>query len=140
MTTYAPADAARRSGFSLDTLRYYEKIGLVRDVRRDGAGRRLYDDGDLDWLGVLRCLRDTGMPIADMRRYAALALATGADADATVPERLALLEEHAEHVTSTLELLHRQQQHLAEKIDYYRDLVRLAGPDPVAAGGGVRAH
>lgn len=138
MTTYAPADAALRSGFSLDTLRYYEKIGLVRDVRRDSAGRRQYDDGDLDWLGVLRCLRDTGMPIADMRRYAALALATGAAADATVPERLALLEEHADHVTSTLELLHRQQQHLAEKIDYYRDLVRLAGADPVAAGGDVR--
>lgn len=139
MTTYAPADAARRSGFSIDTLRYYEKIGLVRDVRRDGAGRRLYDDGDLDWLGVLRCLRDTGMPIADMRRYATLALATGSEADATVPERLALLEQHAEHVTSTLELLHRQQQHLAEKIDYYRDLVRLAGQDPVAAVGGAGA-
>lgn len=139
MTTYAPADAARRSGFSIDTLRYYEKIGLVRGVRRDAAGRRLYDDADLDWLGVLRCLRDTGMPIADMRRYATLALATGADADATVPERLALLEEHAEHVTSTLELLHRQQQHLAEKIAFYRDLVRLAGQDPVAAVGGARA-
>jgi DNA-binding transcriptional MerR regulator len=134
MTTYAPADAARRSGFSLDTLRYYEKIGLVRDVSRDPAGRRVYHDADLDWLGVLRCLRDTGMPIATMRRYAALALDTGADADRTVPERLALLEAHAEHVTSTIELLHRQQQHLTEKIGYYRDLVRLGDLDPAGAG------
>ena len=133
MTTCAPADAARRSGFSLDTLRYYEKIGLVRDVRRDGAGRRLYDDGDLDWLGVLRCLRDTGMPIAAMRRYAALALATGPAADATVPERLALLEGHAEHVASTIELLLHQQEHLAEKIEHYRGLVRAADPAPAAA-------
>lgn len=134
MTTYAPADAARRSGFSLDTLRYYEKIGLVRDVRRDAAGRRLYDDADLDWLGVLRCLRDTGMPIAAMRRYAGLALATGPDADATVPERLALLEAHAEHVASTIELLLHQQEHLAEKIEHYRGLVRDADPAAVAAG------
>lgn len=118
--TYAPADAARRSGFSLDTLRYYEKIGLVRDVRRDGAGRRVYDDADLEWLGVLRCLRDTGMPIAAMRRYAGLALDDGPGADGTVPERLALLEAHADRVAETIELLVRQQQHLAEKIAYYR--------------------
>ncbi len=126
MTTYAPADAARRSGFSLDTLRYYEKIGLVGGVRRDAAGRRLYDDADLEWLGVLRCLRDTGMPIAGMRRYAALALDTGPGADASVPERLALLEAHAEQVAATVALLQRQQEHLAEKIGYYRGVLAAA--------------
>lgn len=128
--TYAPADAARRSGFSLDTLRYYEKIGLVRDVRRDAAGRRVYDDADLEWLGVLRCLRDTGMPIAAMRRYAGLALGDGPAADATVPERLALLEAHAVRVAETIALLHRQQQHLAEKIAHYRGV--LPRPEEVA--------
>lgn len=132
MTTYAPAVAARRSGFSLDTLRYYEKIGLVRDVRRDAAGRRVYDDADLDWLGVLRCLRDTGMPIAAMRRYAALALDTGPGADATVPERLALLEAHAAQVAATIALLNRQQAHLADKIDWYRGVVRAAEDAPAA--------
>lgn len=134
MTTYAPAAAARRSGFSLDTLRYYEKIGLVRDVARDPAGHRRYDDADLEWLEVLRCLRDTGMPIQAMRRYAELALATGPDADATVPERLGLLLDHAEHVASTLETLRHQQQHLEEKIGYYQDLLRLPRSAPVAAG------
>lgn len=136
MTTYAPAVAARRSGFSLDTLRYYEKIGLVRDVARDPAGHRRYDDADLGWLAVLRCLRDTGMPIQVMRRYAELALATGPDADATVPERLVLLQAHAEHVASTLETLRHQQQHLAEKIGYYQDLLRAPAAAPVAAGAG----
>lgn len=125
--TYAPAAAARRSGFSLDTLRYYEKIGLVRGVRRDAAGRRVYDAADLEWLGVLRCLRDTGMPIAAMRRYAGLVLDDGPRADATVPERLALLEAHAGRVAETIDLLQRQQQHLAEKIAFYRGVVTAAG-------------
>lgn len=122
MTSFSPAETARRSGFSIDTLRYYERIGLLTGVERDHAGRRSYSEGDLGWLEILRCLRDTGMPIATMRRYADLALATGTDADRTVPERLTILEQHAGEVEATIALLVRQQEHLAEKIAYYRTL------------------
>jgi hypothetical protein len=55
MTTYAPQEAAARSGFSLDTLRYYERIGLLDDVDRTSAGRRVYTEEHLDWLGILSC-------------------------------------------------------------------------------------
>jgi DNA-binding transcriptional MerR regulator len=65
--TLSPGQAAEQSGFSLDTLRYYERIGLLDDIDRASSGHRRFREEDLEWLGVLRCLRDTGMPIAQMR-------------------------------------------------------------------------
>ncbi|MER7456449.1 MerR family transcriptional regulator [Micromonospora sp. NPDC126480] len=114
---YAPSEAARRSGFSLDTLRYYEKIGLL-SVGRTAGGRRIFTDDDLGWLELFRCLRDTGMPIAEMCRYAELAR-EGAH---TAGERQALLERHAERVEEQMRLLQRQYDHLRAKIRYYEGL------------------
>jgi DNA-binding transcriptional MerR regulator len=70
--TYSIAHAAARSGLSIDTLRYYERIGLVAPPARDSGGRRMYTDDDLNWLIFLTRLRTTGMPIRMMREYAQL--------------------------------------------------------------------
>lgn len=70
--TYSIAQAAARSGLSIDTLRYYERIGLVEPPARDSGGRRTYSDEDLTWLEFLTRLRTTGMPIRMMREYAQL--------------------------------------------------------------------
>jgi DNA-binding transcriptional MerR regulator len=70
--TYAIAEAAHRSGLSIDTLRYYERIKLIDPPARDSGGRRAYSDEDLAWLGFLTKLRTTGMPIRMMREYAKL--------------------------------------------------------------------
>ncbi|MFG1651978.1 MerR family transcriptional regulator [Micromonospora sp. NPDC049275] len=126
MTGYAPAEAARRSGFSLDTLRYYEKIGLLADVTRTAGGQRVFTDDDLSWLVLFRCLRDTGMPIAQMCRYAALAR----EGEHTFGERRELLEQHAARVEEQMLLLSRQYEHLREKIRFYE---RLPGPAPETA-------
>ncbi|MFC4145834.1 MerR family transcriptional regulator [Micromonospora mangrovi] len=126
---HSPSETARRSGFSLDTLRYYERIGLLSGVSRTSGGRRVFTDDDLGWLAVLRCLRDTGMPIAEMCRYAELAR-TG---DHTARDRQELLERHAERVEEQMVLLGRQYDHLREKIRFYEEL--RGGPEspvPVA--------
>lgn len=117
--TYSPGQAAGESGFSLDTLRYYERIGLL-EVDRAPNGHRQFRDEDLEWLSVLRCLRDTGMPIAQMRRYAELTR----DGEATMAERLRLLKEHDANVEEQLSLLQAQQKHLREKIDWYHSQLR----------------
>jgi DNA-binding transcriptional MerR regulator len=70
--TYAIAEAAHRSGLSIDTLRYYERIQLIEPPARDSGGRRAYSDEDLAWLEFLTKLRTTGMPIRMMREYAKL--------------------------------------------------------------------
>jgi DNA-binding transcriptional MerR regulator len=113
---FSPSQAAEQSGFSLDTLRYYERIGLLDGIDRAPSGHRRFRDDDLEWLGVLRCLRDTGMPIAQMRRYAELARA----GQATLAERLDLLAEHDTRVQERITLLRAQHEHLLEKIEWYR--------------------
>jgi DNA-binding transcriptional MerR regulator len=113
---FSPSQAAEQSGFSLDTLRYYERIGLLDGIDRAPSGHRRFRDDDLEWLGVLRCLRDTGMPIAQMRRYAELARG----GRATLAERMNLLTEHGAQVQERITLLLAQHKHLQEKIDWYR--------------------
>jgi DNA-binding transcriptional MerR regulator len=119
---FSPSEAAVQSGFSLDTLRYYERIGLLDGIDRAPSGHRRFRDEDLEWLGVLRCLRDTGMPIAQMRRYADLARG----GDATLVERMNLLTEHELNVQAKIALLQAQQKHLWEKIDWYREQLPAA--------------
>jgi|SRR5277367_1737205 DNA-binding transcriptional MerR regulator len=121
---FSPSQAAEQSGFSIDTLRYYERIGLLDDIDRTPAGHRRFRDDDLEWLGVLRCLRDTGMPIAQMRRYAELARC----GQATMAERLRLLASHDAQVQERLSLLQAQHEHLREKIGWYRSQLPPAAP------------
>lgn len=120
MSGYAPSEAARRSGFSLDTLRYYEKIGLLNEVGRTSGGQRVFTDDDLGWLVLFRCLRDTGMPIAEMCRYAELVR----EGTHTMGERQALLERHAGRVEERMDLLQRQYDHLQAKIRFYDQHLR----------------
>jgi DNA-binding transcriptional MerR regulator len=118
------AQPGRRAvGFSLDTLRYYERVGLLDGIDRAPSGHRRFRDQDLEWLGVLRCLRDTGMPIAQMRRYAELARG----GQATLAERMRLLTEHDARVGEQIALLQAQREHLRDKIDWYRSQL-LATP------------
>ncbi len=119
MSGYSPAQVAEHTGFTLDTLRYYEKEGLLGAIERTGGGRRTYSQRDLDWLNLIKCLRDTGMPIAELRRYSDL----GAD-PTTLQERLDLLEAHDRAVQEDIDKLRAQQEHLREKISWYRDQLR----------------
>jgi DNA-binding transcriptional MerR regulator len=115
MVTYTPSEAAKLSGFSLDTLRYYEREGILAPVARTAGGHRAFTEGDLGMLGFLKCLRETGMPIEKLRRYGELCRD-----DATMAERVALLEEHAAAVQRELEALLSQQAKLDAKLMWYR--------------------
>jgi len=117
---YSPGQTAEKTGFSLDTLRYYEKIGLLGEIDRTAAGRRRFSDDDIGWLGMLRCLRETGMPIADMLRFSELAR----DGDEeTIPDRIALLEAHDRYVEGRMATLRAQQRQIQDKIRYYRNVI-----------------
>jgi DNA-binding transcriptional MerR regulator len=111
------ADAARASGVSAYTLRYYERAGLIDDVGRADSGHRRYSDGDLAWIQTLQCLRATGMPIRTIRRYAELVRA----GDGSEVERLALLQEHRHAVRSELAEVRRHLAFIDRKISIYED-------------------
>ena len=125
--TYSPAQAVELTGFSLDTLRYYERIGLLDPVHRAVGGHRRYTEDDLEWLDFLRCLRGTGMPIAKMKEFADQVRA-GAD---TYAERLALLEEHDRMVSAQMAVLEEQRGKVRFKISFYREALGLIEPIPV---------
>ncbi len=114
-STFTPAQAAARSGFSLDTLRYYEREGILPPVSRTTGGQRAYSESDLGTLGFLKCLRETGMPIERLRRYGELCRDDG-----TLAQRIDLLEEHASAVDRQIEELRAQRARLDEKLEWYR--------------------
>ncbi|HEY5872868.1 MAG TPA: MerR family transcriptional regulator [Gaiellaceae bacterium] len=111
------AEAAEASGLSAHTLRYYERAGLLEPVRRNGSGHRRYRAADLQLIAFLSKLRATGMPIREVRRYAALMKA----GEATNEERLALLEAHRENVLAGLEATARNLELVEWKIGVYKE-------------------
>ena len=116
MERFSPGQVAEQTGFSLDTLRYYERIGLLDDIARNSGGQRVFTEGDVAWLRILRCLRDTGMPIQRMVRYAELARG----GDETVAERLEVLREHDRDIDEKIAHLRVEQEHIRAKIEYYQ--------------------
>ena len=99
MTALTIAEAAQETGLTTHTLRYYERDGLMLgSVDRATSGHRRYTDGDLTWIEMITRLRSTGMPIRDVRRYAALVRAGDGNED----ERLELLQAHRERVEAQL--------------------------------------
>ena len=118
------AEAARRTGVSVHTLRYYERAGLVvTAVDRTASGRRRYHQLDLDWIVICTRLRATGMPIKTIRRYAQLVSAGPGNEQ----ERLALLETHRADVTAKLAEIQENLELIDHKIGVYRG--RLAAGD-----------
>lgn len=123
--TLTIAQVAERTGLSHDTLRYYEKAGLIERVGRTTGNQRRYDAADLAWLEFLLRLRETGMPIAEMQRFATLR----ARGDATVPDRLAMLREHRAGLEDRIRALRRNAATLDDKIDHYERLLDQPGSD-----------
>jgi DNA-binding transcriptional MerR regulator len=118
------AEAARRTGVSVHTLRYYDRAGLViTTVERTNGGRRRYQQLDLDWITMCTRLRATGMPIKTIRRYAQLVSAGPGNEQ----ERLALMEAHRADVTAKLAELQEHLKLIDHKINVYRG--RLAAGD-----------
>lgn len=117
MPSHTPKQAAALSGFSLDTLRYYERIGLLPRIGRTATGRRVFSEVDLKWLELLRCLRDTGMPVAEMLQFVRLMN----DGAATVTERAEILTAHHQRVEDQISRLQGHLKQIRSKIDIYRD-------------------
>ena len=109
------SELAKRTGLSDHTIRYYERIGLLPFADRDAGGQRDYDETVLIWIGFLKRLKTTQMPIREMLQYAELR----AQGDQTGPERLALLELHRERVRAHLAELEDSLLVLDTKIDSY---------------------
>ncbi len=120
---YTISEVAAHSGLSAHTLRWYERIGLMPHVDRSHTGQRRYSNRDLDWLGFVGKLRLTGMPVADMVRYAELVR----EGEGTHAERQRLLAAHREDVRRRIAELQDTLAVIDHKIDFYARAHRGAG-------------
>ncbi|MDE7429922.1 MAG: MerR family transcriptional regulator, partial [Lachnospiraceae bacterium] len=86
---YSIGDFSKLTGLGIHTLRYYEHEGLITPKRNSG-NRRCYSDKDLTWIEFIKRLKDTGMPIKEIKHYAELRAA----GDPTLSERMEMLVQH----------------------------------------------
>ncbi|MFD4633865.1 MerR family transcriptional regulator [Streptomyces sp. NPDC058284] len=119
---YTISEVAAHTGLSAYTLRWYERIGLMPHIDRSHTGQRRYRNRDLDWLALVGKLRLTGMPVADMVRYAELVRA----GEHTFGERQELLERTRRDVRDRIAELQDTLAVLDYKIDLYTDAARKA--------------
>ncbi|MFF3558595.1 MerR family transcriptional regulator [Streptomyces sp. NPDC002574] len=119
---YTISEVAAFTGLSAHTLRWYERIGLMPHVDRSHTGQRRFTHRDLDWLAFVGKLRLTGMPVADMVRYAELVRL----GEHTFPERQDLLESTRRDVLQRITELQDTLAVLDHKIHTYADARRAS--------------
>ncbi len=116
------SEVSRRTGLSVDTLRFYEKIGLIEPPPRDDAGRRDYGEEVIGWIGFLDQLNATGMPQGERVRYARLR----AEGPRTATARREMLEAHREVIRDKLEKMRATLDLMDRKVALYREMERDA--------------
>ena len=119
-TLYTIKEASRRSGVSIDTLRYYERIGLMPHVQRAANGHRRYTGMDLGWLHLLNLLRNTGMSIQQMLRFVVLEQ----KGTTALPEQVEMLKKHRAVLFQHIREMETSIGVLDEKITYYSGLAK----------------
>ncbi|MFF2808060.1 MerR family transcriptional regulator [Streptomyces sp. NPDC058000] len=112
---YTISEVAAFTGLRAHTLRWYEQIGLMPHVERSHNGQRLFGNRDLDWLAFVGKLRLTGMPVADMVRFAELVH----QGEASFGERREILEETRHKVAAHIAELQDTLTVLDAKINFY---------------------
>ncbi|OEV03583.1 MerR family transcriptional regulator [Streptomyces oceani] len=135
------------TGLSIDTLRWYEREGLLPLVEREPGGRRRYSPAAVRFVRLVQALRRTGMPVQDVRAF--VRMGSGVEWHG---RRAALLEEHAEAIERHIAQLQRDLTVVRDKIAHHRELAergldcedeidlaehgsRAKSPDDSEAGG-----
>jgi DNA-binding transcriptional MerR regulator len=109
------AEVSEQFGLSVDTLRYYERVGLIPPVHRNESGIRDYDDLDLRRVDFIKCMRGAGLPVEVLIEYMRLVQ----QGDSTIEARKEILIEQRDLVAARLEEMQKTLERLNYKIDVY---------------------
>ncbi len=113
------AEVSERYGISADTLRYYERIGILRHVPRNTSGVRDYDDACCRTIEFTKCMRDAGMSVKALAEYMELI----DEGDSTIERRKDLLRQQRDAILERIEELQSALDRLDYKIEHYEDVV-----------------
>ena len=97
------------------TLRYYEKVGLIPRLTRSSGGIRNYQESDLGWVELAKCVRGAGLSVEVLLEYVQLCQ----QGDSTIPDRLSLLKEQKDHLLQQKEQIEAALNRLNYKISRY---------------------
>ena len=112
---YSIQDVSKKTGLSAHTLRYYEKEGLLSHVDRSPGGFRQYTDEDMEALGLICCLKNTGMSLQEIARFVQLTQA----GEHTLRERVEMLTEHRENVIDRMAEMQKYLDKVTWKVNFF---------------------
>lgn len=113
------AEVSAKYGLSADTLRYYERIGLLPEVKRNKSGIRDYTEEDYRWVEFIKCMRSAGFPIEVLIEYMALAQ----KGDSAIAARKELLIEQRDRLTQKIDEMQETLKRLNYKIERYEQII-----------------
>ena len=113
------AETSRKYGLSPDTLRYYERIGLIPPVHRSAGGIRDYDEESCNWIELMKCMRAAGVQIEALVQYVALVR----QGDETLEARRELLARQRDQLAARMADMQRSLDRLDEKLNYHDRLL-----------------
>jgi len=111
------AEVSEHTGISSDTLRYYERIGLMWPVNRNASGIRDYTDLDLRRVEFIKCMRSAGLPVEVLIEYVGLVQ----QGDHTIEARKEILKEQRDLLTARMEEMQKTLDLLNHKIEVYEN-------------------
>ncbi len=111
------SEVSERFDISADTLRYYERVGLIPAVNRNQSGIRDYDQGDVDWVNFIKCMRSAGLPIDVLTEYVGLVQ----QGDHTNEARKQILVNQREELLRKMEEMQKTLDVLNYKIEVYEE-------------------
>lgn len=123
---YTIGQVAQKLGITVDTLRYYDRQGLLPFVKRDVAGRRRFTDNDLHLMRTIICLKNAGVSVKDIGIFIKLRM----DGDATLGQRSEILKHHKKHLVDEINILNETLSYLKFK-EWYYDTAQKAGTEAI---------
>lgn len=113
-------EVSKQYKITQDTLRYYERVGMIPPVTRTSGGIRDYQESDLEWVRLAICMRSAGLPVEGMIEYVKLFQ----EGDITIPARLQLLQEQREALLEQRKQIDETLERLNYKISKYEVAVK----------------
>ncbi len=113
------AEVCKKFAISPDTLRYYERIGLIPPIKKNSRGNRDYGESDLSWIEFIKCMRSAGLTIEVLIEYVELFK----QGETTIAARKTLLLEQRNQLVTKLEELKTTIAKLDYKIDIYEKAI-----------------
>lgn len=113
-------ETAAKLGVTPYTLRYYEKEEIIPSIERNESGHRIYKDEDLEWIYFITCLKSTGMPISEIKRFVKLYQY----GDETIADRKRLLVAHKNRLLARMKKMNQYLEKIDYKIALYEDMER----------------